>query len=247
MRRAVLLALAAWACGAGMSRAAGDAAIRTVPDADGAAPVHACPRDPRVTVRSPAGPDAVLACEGATRALDFLARAGLDGAQGTSIEIVPELHGDLAGRAVGCYMRDTHRIFLVGLETFRAGGGWFGMPPSVELYRAAASHEIAHAVVGCRSVPNRLPVAAHEYVAYVVFFATMDPRLRADILARFPGAGFRTAGQISDVAHLANPNRFGVDAWRHYLRVGDRGRWLREVVAGEGVPEPGRDPDAASR
>ncbi|MEI7444085.1 MAG: DUF6639 family protein, partial [Burkholderiales bacterium] len=104
-----------------------------------------------------------------------------------------------------------------------------------------------HAVVGCHAEPRRLPVAAHEYVAYVTLFATMDPSLRSAILATFPGAVFGTAAQIGDLAHTADPNRFGVASWRHYLRVRDRDGWLRRVVAGEAIPEPGEDPDASAR
>jgi hypothetical protein len=62
-------------------------------------------------------------------------------------------------------VRETRRVLLVDFDAFRAGGGWFGMPPSREPYRAVASHEVARAVVGGRSEPRRLPVAAHGYVA----------------------------------------------------------------------------------
>lgn len=121
------------------------------------------------------------------------------------------------------------------------------MSPSWELYRAAASHEVAHAVVGCHSEPRRLAVAAHEYIAYVVFFATMDPQLRSELLTKFPGAGFQTAGQISDISHIVNPNQFCVDSWRHYLRVSNRAQWLGRIIAGDVVPEPTDDPDASTR
>jgi hypothetical protein len=96
-------------------------------------------------------------------------------------------------------------------------------------------------VIGCHTEPKGLPVAAHEYVAYVVLFATVEPRLRDQMLAQFPGSGFRTTLQISDVNHLVNPSQFGADAWRHYLTRRDREAWLREVIAGGVVPEPPGD------
>ena len=109
------------------------------------------------------------------------------------------------------------------------------MPVDHELYRAVAAHEMAHAVVGCHASPPSLPVAAHEYVAYVALFATMEPRLRARLLARFSGTGFSSTLEINDMNHFANPNQFGVDAWRDYLRRQDRDAWLREVIAGRVV------------
>lgn len=253
MRRIVLLVALGAIAGVGPARA-----VDTAVTADGAttaprpspapeATPEICPTEPRVTVIAAQREDADSACDGARRALGFLARLGLDGPADTTIAIVPALPGELAGRALGCYVPATRRILMVSYAAFEAGGGWFGMPPSRELYRAVASHEVGHAVVGCHAAPRPLPVAAHEYVAYVVLFATMDPPLRAAILARFPGSGFRTSGQISDVAHVVNPNRFGVDAWRHFLRVDDRERWLKRVIAGEVVPEVVADPGAETR
>jgi hypothetical protein len=208
---------------------------------------HPCQGLTQVTVLSETPADAAAVCDGARRALEFLARAGLESPPSTTIEIVPELPGELAGRAVGCYVREDRRILLLDFDAFRSGGGWFQMPPTLELYRAAATHEMAHAVIGCHSEPRRLAVAAHEYIAYVVMFATLDPALRSALLARFPGAGFGSTAQINDINHIVNPNQFGVDAWRHYQRVKHREPWLRKVIAGDAVPDIAEDPGADSR
>lgn len=199
--------------------------------------LHTCPGSVHVVIRAAAAADAQTACEGVGRALAFLARSGFDAPPSTTIDIVPALPGELAGRAVGCYLRESREIRLLTYEAFAAGGQWFRMPADRALYRAAAAHEMAHAVVGCHSEPARLPVAAHEYVAYVVMFATLDPPLRERLLARFPGQGFTSTLQINDVNHLVDPNQFGADAWRHYLRRTDRATWLRDVIAGRIVQE----------
>ena len=80
------------------------------------------------------------------------------------IDIVDELPGELDGRAVGCYLPATGTVLLLSYAAFEAGGEWFKAPVSPELYRAAAAHEMAHAAVGCHTAPQRLPVAAHEYL-----------------------------------------------------------------------------------
>jgi hypothetical protein len=202
---------------------------------------HRCPGAAQVAIRGAAGTDAQTVCEGVERALTFLARAGLAAPPGTSIEIMRQLPGELDGRAVGCYLIETRRILLLSYEAFEAIEQWFRTPVDRALYRAAAAHEMAHAVVGCHSGTGRLPVAAHEYVAYVVLFATMDPALRDRVLAKFPGKGFSTTLQINDITHIADPNQFGVDAWRHYLGRRDRAAWLREIVAGNVVQEFPKD------
>lgn len=196
-----------------------------------------CPSVPQVGVRAAVAADAHMACDGVLRALAFLARLGLDVPPSTTIDIVPRLPGDLGGRAVGCYLRDSRSILLLSFDAFRSGGPWFGMPPDEALYTAAAAHEMAHAVVGCHVGPAPLPVAAHEYLAYVVLFATLAPELRERLLARFPGKGFSSTLQINDINHIAQPNQFAVDAWRHYLRRPDRDAWLRQVIAGQVVQD----------
>lgn len=221
---------------------------------DPQAPATASPLAPQacrgpvpVTIRTATEAEAQAACDGALRALAFMAKAGLEGPESLTIEIVRQLPGELGGRAVGCYFRGTRRILLLGHDAFQATGTWFRVPTTWELYRAAASHEVAHAIVGCHTEPRIVPVAAHEYVAYVVMFATMDPALRSAILEQFPGPGFGTSFQINDLNHVVDPNRFGTDAWKHYLRTGEHKRSLRQVIAGEVVIEVAPDPGAESR
>ncbi|MDO8903221.1 DUF6639 family protein [Hydrogenophaga sp.] len=215
-------------------------AIASTP-ADGSTPVESalkrCSQSGSVVIQAAVDADAQMACEGVERALQFLARMGIDPPPSTAMDIVEELPGELGGRAVGCYLRETKKILLLSYHTFEAGGEWFRVPVDRELYRSAAAHEMAHAVVGCHAEPTGLPVAAHEYVAYVAMFATMDPVLRERLLAKFPGTGFVNTLQINDINHIVNPNQFGVDAWRHYLRSTNKAAWLREIITGQVVQE----------
>jgi hypothetical protein len=201
--------------------------------------LQACPANPPVVVQSAPidARDAVTVCEGVDRALQFLARAGLASPPATTVELVQQLPPELGDRALGCYLRNTGKIQLLTYQRFEAGGEWFQMQRDRELYRALAAHEMAHAVVGCHSEPRKLPVPAHEYVAYVVMFATMEPVLRGRLLARFSGTGFSSTLQINALNHLANPSQFGVDAWRDYLRRPAKEAWLRDVIAGRVVQE----------
>ncbi|MDP2075075.1 DUF6639 family protein [Hydrogenophaga sp.] len=201
--------------------------------------LQACRANPQVAVQSAPidARDAETVCEGVERALQFLARAGLASPPATTVELVQQLPPELGDRALGCYLRNAGKIQLLTYRKFEAGGEWFQMQRDRELYRALAAHEMAHAVVGCHSEPRKLPVPAHEYVAYVVMFATMEPGLRGRLLARFSGTGFSSTLQINTLNHLANPSQFGVDAWRDYLRRPAREAWLRDVIAGRVVQE----------
>lgn len=247
MRWAIILILACLSCWLDGPLAATSAVVDKLSHVAGSKLVYTCSGARQVKVEANVQSDAEVACEGAVRALAFLAQTELDVSSNVTIEVVSQLSGELAGRAVGCYLRDTKRILVLSFDSFQTGGGWFRMPPSVELHRAVASHETAHSVVGCNSEKKPLSVAAHEYVAYVVLFATMDPATRTQLLDRFPGAGFGSAAEISDIAHIVNPNQFGVDAWRHFLKVKDREAWIKRVVSGEVVLEIADDPGAEDR
>ncbi len=207
------------------------------PGAAGAQPRQPCPGLETVQVRTAHAADITRVCEGAARALRFLAAAGLVLPETVQIDLVDELPGDMRGQAVGCYVPGLQRVFLLDDAAFAATGTWFRQPVEPELVRAAASHEVAHAVAACNTDAPSPPLAANEYVAYVTMFATMDPGLRRRILAAFPGAGLDNALQIHPWVYLVDPLQFAADAWRHYLRRADRAAWLRDLVAGRIVQD----------
>ncbi len=199
-----------------------------------------CPGAASVVVWGAAAGEGDVVCEGARRAIEFLGKVGLNAPPTMPIEVVETLPGDLGGRAVACYLR-TKKILILSYSAFESGGYWFRIPVNRELYRSAAAHEMAHAMVSCHAELSPLPVAAHEYVAYVVMFATMEPTLRKRLLAKFPGKGFSNTLQINDLSHMVSPNQFAVDSWRDYQKRRDRDAWLLEVMAGHVVPELPRE------
>lgn len=245
MRPGACAAAAAWAwCTAGAlvalpvaTGAAEPAPAPPLATAADAPPRQACAGLPAVQVQAAGHDDATLACDGAARALRFLAAAGFVMPEAVHIELRDELPGDMRGQAVGCYLPGLRRVFLLDYPAFAATGHWFGQPVQPELYRAAASHEVAHAVAACNAAAASPPLAANEYVAYVTMFATMETDLRRRILAAFPGPGLANALQIHPLVYLQDPLQFAADAWRHYLRRRDGAAWLRDLVAGRIVQD----------
>ncbi len=232
LRRAVL----AWGLALAAAPASADTAV--APAAEPAPPpAIACAGLPAIQVQAERADDALLFCDGASRAWHFLAAVPLRLPPVLRVRIVDELPGDLRGTAMGCYFRDTRHIELLSLRAFTAHGTWFRQPTSAELYRSAAAHETAHAIVGCHVDAAPLPVPAHEYVAYVAMFATMDPATRARILAALPGHGFGSTLEINTIVYISDPLLFAANAWRHFQTRRQPRAWLRDVVEGGVVPE----------
>lgn len=178
-----------------------------------------------------------LACGGVNDARRFLAPLGLDEPVQVPIHAVEQLPMDLRADAAGCYLARTRAVFVLTLQRFLERGKWFGVPVTEALYRALVAHEVAHAIVGCHLGERTLPSAAHEYVAYVTMFATMDPGLRARVLAAMPADTMDHDAEINDLRYAFDPMRFGVEAYRHWRRQPDGMAFLDEVIRGRIAPE----------
>lgn len=177
--------------------------------------------------------DAATACEGARRALAFLARHGLTSDQAIEIELQPRLPPGLRESAVACFNRRTGRVTVLTYAAFLERGTWFGLPIDRELHRSAVAHEVAHGVVGCQPGAARLTLPAHEYMAYVAMFGTMEPPLRERVLANFAGAGFDDDAQINSLIYGLDPMRFGASAWQHFRRLPDGSAYFARILAGD--------------
>lgn len=183
-------------------------------------------------------PDTIVtACEGARDALDFLHWLPREADDGLLIELVDAMPKGLRPDAVGCYAIKSRRLMVLEQHLFLRRGTWFGVPVSPRLWRAVVAHEVAHALLGCHLQGRALAGAAHEYLAYVTMFATLDEATRRAALAALPGEGFEHYAEINDFRYAFDPMMFGVESYRHWLRQPDRMGFLRSVIRGSIVPE----------
>lgn len=202
---------------------------------------RACPGLPVAVVTASAA-DAATACEGARDALGFLLPVGLQPPDRTIVvEIVEALPEGLRKEAVGCYAVGSRRVMVITPEPFLQRGTWFGVAVSRTLWRSVITHEVAHALVGCNVGARTISGAAHEYVAYVTMFATMDAATREKALAHLPGEGFDHPMQINGMIYAFDPMLFGAESYRHWLRQPDGAAFLRRVVDGSAIQEPAID------
>lgn len=198
--------------------------------------IHPCPRlRAEVLTRQPA--TVPEACAGAADALGFLAWLPRDAEDVIRVELVSALPSGLRPDAVGCYARGSRRLMVLERDLFLQRGMWFAVPVSPRLWRAVIAHEVAHAMVGCHLKDRSLAGAAHEYVAYVTMFATLDESTRVAALAAMPGEGFGHDAEINDFRYAFDPMRFGVDSYRHWLRQPDGRAYLMSIIRGSIVPE----------
>jgi hypothetical protein len=198
-------------------------------------PFH-CPASPAV-VSGASATEAAIVCDGARAATEFLLQAGVTLPVELPIDVVPTLPEAVPRDAAGCYATARGRVLLLPLQTFEQRGTWLGVTADRALYRSVAAHEVAHAIAGCQKGPRPMTKLAHEVLANVTMYATMQPALREQLLAAHPGTGYDHERQIGILDYVFDPARFGADVYRHWAAQRDRTAFLRRVLDGTAIVE----------
>ena len=188
-----------------------------------------------VSVISATAEDTDDVCEAATRVFSFFRQMGLHKTVPLVVSTVARMVDETGYEILGDFAPDTRSIRMLTFDAAKRRGSWLGRPVDRMLYRSLAAHEIAHALAWCNTSIGPLSVRAREYVAYAVTFETMELALREAILAEMPGPGFEREREISDTYYLLAPARFGVGAYRHYIRPENGHRFLREILRGSAL------------
>ena len=182
--------------------------------------------------------DAELVCEAARFAFRFLAGQGFSTDAYVAISVRddavqdPQSHG---ARAFGSFDRNRLHARVGSYRScceMSKEGGPFGREMDEAMYRSFLVHEIAHAIANVNFTVARPTRAAHEYIAYVTQFASLETAVRDEIVARSGLTGFDRADQIKDVYYLMSPESFAINAWLHYSRAESGASFLREVLDG---------------
>jgi len=196
--------------------------------------VHICP-NAYISVIARETVDHLEVCRGAEDALRFFEQLNLEPSNPLAVEIVPDLPNVVGRTAVGCYLQEDERILVLTFSAFEKRKDWFGVPVDRSMYRSLVTHEVAHAIADCNFAIPDPTIQAQEYVAYIAMFAMMSPDLRGRILDENPGTGFDSVLAINALVYMFDPMRFGIEAYRHYLKKEYGNGFLRNVLSGKAL------------
>src|SRR5512139_795056 len=177
------------------------------------------------------------ACNGAQAAIAFFGAYRLHATEPLVLDVTPVMPAEAGSTAVGCYLEQQKRVFMLPYAEFSKQKTWFDLPIDRHLYRSLAAHEVAHAVAARNFTIPRPTIQAKEYVAYVATFATMDIPLRERVLRALPGDGFASEDKITAIFYMFEPMRFGAESYRHYMRPENGPAFLQSVLAGRALKE----------
>lgn len=105
--------------------------------------------------------------------------------------------------------------------------------PMRDVYDSLIIHEVTHAILREHVGRRRLPVAAHEYVAYAIQVASMPRATRRLFLAALPAQTPRSFAPFNDVYLGMSPLRFAANAYRHLFRNKRYCETIQHVASGE--------------
>lgn len=189
-----------------------------------------------VSVRGVDRAEVESACQGVVAAMTFLTSLGLDTSAAAEIRVVEALPAIQQGvRAYGCKVKADHRIYVLNLSECRKLPLAADVPVDAAVHRSLVAHEVGHHIAAANFKVTRPTVVAHEYIAYVTMFATLEPSARERLLARFPGDGFESTREIGMAVYLLDPNRFGAQAYRHFTRPVNGASFVEQVLSGRAL------------
>lgn len=194
--------------------------------------LEVCPNS-AVSIKSLNEVDIDEVCGGAEAALSFFERLNLKPSHPLVVEVESVFPSEVSETAVGCFLQEDARIFVLPFPAFEERRNWFNTPIDKSMYRSLETHEVAHAIAYCNFAVSDPSIQAQEYVAYVVMFATMANDLRERILANNSGTGFENEFQINPVFYALDPMTFGIEAYRHYAKARNGDAFLLDVLAGK--------------
>lgn len=191
-------------------------------------------------VKSRLKEDAITACEGANRAITFLKEMGMAIPRDITIEIVDDMPAAVDPSALGAYIKDEQRILILHYAALEKRREWYRLPVDRELYRGIVSHEITHAISSHNFRIKNPSILAEEYIAYVTLLSTMAHAQRRQIITLYPDDATGDEAGLRDVGvYMIDPVRFGVNAYRHFLRQENGRRFLEAILDGKAMADVG--------
>ena len=189
-----------------------------------------------VVVFSTNSEDAITACEAAKSATLFLKELGLVHDRQLRIEIVAKPRGEIPIRAYGCY---NHRSKIVGVLSYDDCTQValerlpYGLALTREMYKSFIVHEVGHAIVDENSSGRPVSRLAHECMAYITQFGTMNHILRKRILDRFAHLSISSLTELSTLTYLMSPDVFAVKCYKHFIKQNDKKGFINDFLIGK--------------
>ncbi len=174
-------------------------------------------------------------CAPAMWAHAVFARCGIAQARQLTLEIVNRVTHPLGIPIIALFDASRWRIQI---STYAVTQGLI-LPRSVyrqlpmrDVYDSLIVHEVTHAIFREHVGRRRLPVAAHEYVAYAIQVASMPAETRDVFLSSFPAQTPKNFAPFNEIYLGMSPLRFAANAYRHLFQNDLYCETIQQIASG---------------
>lgn len=173
-----------------------------------------------------------VVCDAAHEVVRLLDACGIVQYKPFRARIVAELPVECPPNALGFFNASTKEVVVATYDTcveMTDSDDRFGIAMSRPLYRSLLVHEFVHALVDQHADISR---AGHEYIAYVIQFASMDTRLRNRIKMQYPHMAPVAEKELNDNYFYLSPPDFATKAYSHFNMPGNGCGFIQDLIHG---------------
>lgn len=188
-----------------------------------------------ITIQSDNNGTAARICAAAIWTRSFLGRCGFEQRRNLTIEVVAQVRHPLGVPVIALFDGNSWRIQISThklTQSLILPGSVYRKIAPRDVYHSLVVHEVAHAIFRERVARLRLPVTAHEYVAYAIQIASLPEDSRELFLSSFPRQTPSGYAIFNDAYLALSPLRFAANAYRHLFRDKSHCQRLKEIAAG---------------
>lgn len=195
-----------------------------------------CPGAPIVVVANKSEVAMAAICAPSVWTHAFFAQCGMVQERELTLEVVARVTHPLGLPVIALFDASRWRIKISTFEVTQT----LILPRSIyrklatrDVYDSLIVHEVTHAIFRELVGRRRLPLAAHEYVAYAIQVASLPAKTRDAFLSSFPAQTPKDFRRFNEIYLGMSPLRFAANAYRHLFQDDQYCETIGRVARGE--------------
>lgn len=186
-----------------------------------------------ILASAPTQVERIQLCQIAARAKSYLERCNIVQPVPVEIAIVENADDAKMTGYLGHYSPQEEKILLLPADDMKAAmadDNAFRMLPDDHLFASIVVHEMAHAFIVPTECGMRICRPAHEYISYAMQIDSLPEDSRDSLLSAFPATPDRDLSYFSMFLLEIAPERFAVEAWRHFSQPGNGCEFIESIL-----------------
>lgn len=203
----------------------------------GAAREYRCDIESEVVVETSSPAALTVVCQGAERAIRFLAQYRLHPKRAIRVQVVEQGILCEGNDAFGSYDARSERVELMSYRAILDQvecPEMYGEPFDATHYAGVVTHEVAHAVVQHNLLARQISPAPQEYLAHATQLAVLPKARRNRIIQANDVGPWESGDDISDIYLAFDPGKFAVKSYLHLAALAQPEDFIQTLLTAKG-------------